>query len=595
MIRGIKRKSFRFILAVWIACSAALLSTLSGKALPKHSPDVQEATPTSSNCYQVGFVDQLFEGGSIVIYPGASYSTTWRIVNRGSCAWTSDYEWVFVEGDKMSAPDGIPLGQIVNPGEIVEIYVPLTSPEFEGVYIGYWVMKNPEGVLFGAGPEATGTFFVAILSSTDLEAEFPLSSEQIPRFDIDTLPNVTELPPTPSETLTEIPLTATLTNTPTPAKTVLPPSPTVIASPEGPTHSAIQFTPFWSNTHIRYRDPGPYVPVFTTGIPSPQDISLEPAVIGTNFLLAALLMVPFALTNELLCRMLDEIKANRATTHRKHEELTKLQKWFDRSLTVNAKGKLIFRDRLRVVFLILFYGLVFSLLDNNWKPISYEGLHLFISMTLAYGLIGMVDDLLIWCKIKKWNLPAKLMLSVENLSLAIASISISRILFLMPGLFFGTPELLQKDDQRITGKQQKQLVRISMITLSVIGLVSWIPTIFISQIIQQYPGIALILNGLEATLLIIFAVTVENAFIQMLGFPGSFGCSFKMENRFLWFLGLIGVTFLFIHTLVNPRWELIKALQQGNLVLFIAVVLTFIVGVLLAQLILWIRKQRKSS
>ena len=592
MIKGKSPISLRCILAVLTAISAALLATLSGSAFPQPAPAEQEATPTSTNCYQIRFEDQTFDP-SLVLFPDTPFTTTWRITNLGSCVWTQDYVWVYVGGDKMGGPEEVPLDQAVLPGESVDVTVPLIAPHTEGVYIGYWMMKSPDGVLFGARQEANCAFIVAIFSSLDPEAVFPYPFEEVPRFLIDTYPNVTEVPPTPTETPTEIPETATLTSTLTPAATEPASTPTTAAQSDQPDLSAIQFTPFWSNTYIQYREPGPYVPEFTTGIPSPWDVSLEPAVIGTNFLLAALLMVPFALANELLCRMLDEFNQNRAAARKAQAQTTKLRQWFDRTLTVNSKGKLIFRDRLRVLLLILFYGLVFSLLDNTWTPFSFEGLHLFLSMTLAYGLIGMADDFLSWSKIKRWNIPARLTLSVENLLLAISSISISRILFLMPGLFFGTPELLKKDDQLISPKQQKQLLRISMFTLTAIGLAAWIPTSFTSQIILQNPGAKLILKGAEATLLIIFAVTIENYFIQMLGFPGSFGCAFKQANRFLWFLSLIVVAFLFIHTLINPRWDLLNALQHGNVVLFIGVVLTFTAGVLIAKFILWIRKRNK--
>ena len=43
-----------------------------------------------------------------------------------------------------------------------------------------------------------------------------------------------------------------------------------------------------------FRPAGLYVPDLTTHIPTPLDVSTKPAVIGTNLLLAALLMLPFA-------------------------------------------------------------------------------------------------------------------------------------------------------------------------------------------------------------------------------------------------------------------------------------------------------------
>ena len=41
---------------------------------------------------------------------------------------------------------------------------------------------------------------------------------------------------------------------------------------------------------------------------------------------------------------------------------------------------------------------------------------------------------------------------------------------------------------------------------------------------------------------------------------------------------MIGVTFLFYHTLLNPRGELAAALQEGNVRLFLGVAAAFVVG-----------------
>jgi hypothetical protein len=80
----------------------------------------------------------------------------------------------------------------------------------------------------------------------------------------------------------------------------------------------------------------------------------------------------------------------------------------------------------------------------------------------------------------------------------------------------------------------------------------------------------------EAFFLVIFAVALENLFVQMLGFPGSFGHSLKRKSRWLWVGLLILVTFVFYHTLINPRGELAAALAEGNVLLFLGVVAAFV-------------------
>lgn len=587
----------RIGLAVFVVVIIGLFLTTDVTALPQSTLNKQEASPTSVNCYQGGFDGQTFDP-SHVLQPGTPATTTWRIVNVGSCVWTPDYSLVFIDGEKMSAPDAVVFGEEVQPGEIIEVTVPLIAPQSEGVHIGYWMIRDPNGTIFGVRSEANCAYFVSIYVSLDADATHPQTGADVPMRCLDINPNFTEEPPTPTSTLTEPPPTSTLTRTPLPTETCTPsPTATITQPDELEVSTRVRFPYEDQYRNIRFRDAGPLVPEFTTSIPSPLDVSLDPEVIGTNVLLATLLMIPFAYTNELLSRMLDEYVKQRTERRNVPERLTRLREWFNTNLTIDSKGRIVLRDKLRVLILILLYGLLFSLLDTAWRPFSKEGVLLFISMTITYGVVGMVDDFIQWRKIRKWNLPIHLKLSPTNLLLAIGSISISRSLFLVPGLMFGTPELLQVNEEYVSQKRQRQLLGISMFTFTLLGLVAWIPTMITRRILEntlvETGTNLIILGGVEALMLIIFAVTIENYFIQMLGFPGSFGRMFKRTNHTLWFVTLAAVTFIFIHTLINPRGDLMNALQKGNVIVFIGVVVTFVLSVLSAQAILWLRKRMK--
>jgi hypothetical protein len=77
--------------------------------------------------------------------------------------------------------------------------------------------------------------------------------------------------------------------------------------------------------------------------------------------------------------------------------------------------------------------------------------------------------------------------------------------------------------------------------------------------------------------LVVFAVTLENLFVQMLGFPGGFGQALKRRNKWMWLTVLTAVTFLFYHTLINPRGELAEALETGNVRLFLSMTAAFVI------------------
>jgi alpha-tubulin suppressor-like RCC1 family protein len=345
-----------------------------------------------------------------------------------------------------------------------------------------------------------------------------------------------------------------------------------------------------------FRAAGPLVPEITTYIPTPLDLSPKPSVIGTNLLLAALMMLPFAVAAEFFTRTLAE---NEETLKRRFRPVNwivllqeRMNKFFGQRI-----GKTRLGDILKVLGVMLFYGLVFSLLDKTWNPFSLKGLILFGSMTVAYGLVGVADDIIQWRRIRRWGLSAELKIRPTNMLLAALSMATTRILSLVPGLMFGTPEALDADEKQFDESKQNTLLKISGITFIVIGLLVWLPTIATGLLLKlNLPEtISNLLGGLEAFLLVIFAVALENLFVQMLGFPGSFGQSLKRKSRWLWIGLLILVTFVFYHTLINPRGELAAAMEEGNVLLFLGIAAAFVLFTFGMQLYFRIRNRRSGA
>jgi uncharacterized membrane protein YdcZ (DUF606 family) len=69
----------------------------------------------------------------------------------------------------------------------------------------------------------------------------------------------------------------------------------------------------------------------------------------------------------------------------------------------------------------------------------------------------------------------------------------------------------------------------------------------------------------------------------------------RQMNRWLWLVGLVAVTFLFLHTLVNPRGELAEAFREGNVLVFLAAVVSFVAFVFLLRRALWVRARRRRT
>jgi hypothetical protein len=339
-----------------------------------------------------------------------------------------------------------------------------------------------------------------------------------------------------------------------------------------------------------YRDPGPLVPVLTTYIPTPLDISTDPAVIGANVLIAILLMLPFAVAMEFFSQMIAE-----------NED--KLIRWIPplgwiRNLqsAVKNQAKKVPRqnllDALSLIGVALFMGIVFSLLDETWRPFTSQGLVLLGSMTLSCGVIAFLDVILQWRALRKWNIPADYNVQPAGILLSAISVGVSRLLAVLPGLMFGSPETLKYDEKALNERQNESLIRISMGTYLVMALAAWLPTIG-TTLLQRgtIPDATReMIGGVEAFLLVIFAVALEAIFLQLLALSDGLGTKIRKTNRWLWIVSLVVCTFVFLHTLLNPRYDLVQTLEQGNTTLFISVAAGYIV---LTFILRWISRKNE--
>ena len=180
--------------------TAVPTSTLATVAITLIAPSAT-ATPTptittvvysatsESSCDMAGFVKDVTIADGTEIEAGASFTKTWRLRNDGTCTWDSDYDVVFYSGDSMDGDESFSLtDDEVAPGETVDISVDMVAPEDAGEVLGYWLLRNASGTLFGVG-SARGSFYVDI--------------------------TVVEAGSTSTATVTSTPSTATATTAPT--------------------------------------------------------------------------------------------------------------------------------------------------------------------------------------------------------------------------------------------------------------------------------------------------------------------------------------------------------------------------------------------
>ncbi|MCS7247593.1 MAG: NBR1-Ig-like domain-containing protein [Anaerolineales bacterium] len=111
---------------------------------------------------RVEFVADVTIPDGTVFAPNQAFIKTWRLRNAGTATWTTAYSLVFFSGERMGAPSAVPLPSNVPPNATVDVSVPMVSPSTPGQYIGYYMLRNPQGKNFGLGPNADQAFYVWI-------------------------------------------------------------------------------------------------------------------------------------------------------------------------------------------------------------------------------------------------------------------------------------------------------------------------------------------------------------------------------------------------------------------------------------------------
>jgi len=137
-------------------------------AIPTSSPIALQtftAVPPlqpSTKCDAAAFItDVTYPDGSNVGM-GVSFTKIWRIKNVGTCSWTTSYALVYLNGEKFSAQNSVPMPGSVGPGQSIDIPVQLTAPNQSGHFKGYWRLRNASGVLFGVGNSGEESIYVDV-------------------------------------------------------------------------------------------------------------------------------------------------------------------------------------------------------------------------------------------------------------------------------------------------------------------------------------------------------------------------------------------------------------------------------------------------
>lgn len=100
------------------------------------------------------------------IAPGVSFSMVWTVENTGTTTWTPEYTIAFFTGNRLgggvTAETSYQFGEDVEPGDTINLTIPMVMPNEEGTYYSWWKLKDENGANFGdVDVTLIGTFEVA--------------------------------------------------------------------------------------------------------------------------------------------------------------------------------------------------------------------------------------------------------------------------------------------------------------------------------------------------------------------------------------------------------------------------------------------------
>lgn len=118
-------------------------------------------TETATPACEVGAVllEDVTYPDNTLLPAGEKFTKTWKLQNTGNCPWTG-YTVAFAFGDKMEAPDSVPVPEI-EAKATVNVSVDLVAPLDDGTYTGNFELRDAEGKPVPVGTEPN--FWVKIL------------------------------------------------------------------------------------------------------------------------------------------------------------------------------------------------------------------------------------------------------------------------------------------------------------------------------------------------------------------------------------------------------------------------------------------------
>jgi uncharacterized protein YkwD len=126
--------------------TAPATETLPAQTSVTSTPETPVPTNPADCINSAVFVADVTIPDNSQVNSSTTFTKTWRIRNTGTCIWSSDYVVAHYSEERMLAPSTVPLS-LTLPNETVDISMDLTAPRTSGLHRGFFVIKNPAGLI----------------------------------------------------------------------------------------------------------------------------------------------------------------------------------------------------------------------------------------------------------------------------------------------------------------------------------------------------------------------------------------------------------------------------------------------------------------
>jgi len=332
-----------------------------------------------------------------------------------------------------------------------------------------------------------------------------------------------------------------------------------------------------SNFSTPASPPAPVVTRELPGILAPTQVSVEPAVLGTNLGLAIFSVLFFGFTstvfNEILEDYRDELVTafNRLIPRRLAAALHRADLSLG-SLTEKGRGRLI----LIWMIVLLMTAIIESFLDPEMQAFGSERLGVVVTLFIAGVLVSSLEVSSDLYAHRRWvpKLKAESKVQWIGIFIAVGCVILSRSLGFKPGYLYGIVGAIYLIPKLTDTVHSGKRAAFVLITIFLGGLTFWIATVFLPESLVE----------LEAIFLTIFLISLQGVFFGLFPLAVTDGGDIISWRRGVWVVFFSIVFFCFYHFQLNPNASEVQALQQNGVQ-----TLLILIGVFgLATFTLWL-------